>query len=123
MSRLRVDNVATEERGDILAVMPSGLVVLDVSLTHPSADSYVQAAAARAGAAAAARDRYKRQKYAAMTMHAATTFVPLTIESYRRLGTPAMVFLNKTRRRRPWGQHRRGAELRKQRSWEGLSGN
>ena len=42
MSRLRVDNVATEERGDILAVMPSGLVVLDISLTHPAAESYVQ---------------------------------------------------------------------------------
>ena len=78
----------------MLAVMPSGLVVLDISVTHPAADSYVQAAAARAGAAADARDAHKRQKYAAITLHGATTFVPLTVESYGRLVKAAMGFFN-----------------------------
>jgi hypothetical protein len=51
-------------RADILVVMPqSNAVHVDVSVTHPAAESFVRAAAATPGAAAAARDRLKMAVY------------------------------------------------------------
>ena len=51
------------------------------------------AAAQTTGSAAALRDRHKRAKYARGDM-GGCTFVPLSVESYGRLGAPAMQLLN-----------------------------
>jgi hypothetical protein len=42
-----------DDRCDVLFVMPDALVVGDVSVIHPAADTYVVAAAREPGAAAA----------------------------------------------------------------------
>jgi hypothetical protein len=95
MDRLRTAAPTNrEDRGDILAVLPSGLVVADVSVVHPAATSYSRAAARTAGAAAASRDALKRRQYHAGGLPAALSFFPLSVESYGRLGSGAMQFLN-----------------------------
>jgi hypothetical protein len=72
--------------------MPTEIVVADVSVTHRCAKSYVHRAAATPGTPAAARDDEKRRKYA----RAGTSsyrLVPLTRETYGRMGRPAYEFL------------------------------
>ena len=67
------------QRGDILLAMVEGLTVVDVSFVHPAADSFVRAAAAMEGAAAAARDKVKQDKY--RREHAdAYQFIPLSTD-------------------------------------------
>jgi hypothetical protein len=95
MDRLRTaDPTNREDRGDMLAVLPSGLVVADVSVVHPAATSYSRAAAQTTGSAAASRDALKRRQYHAGSLPAALSFYPLSVESYGRLGSGAMQFLN-----------------------------
>jgi hypothetical protein len=95
MDRLRTAAPTNrEDRGDILAVLPSGLMVADVSVVHPAAISYSRAAARTAGAAAASRDALKRRQYHAGGLPAALSFFPLSVESYGCLGSGAMQFLN-----------------------------
>jgi Reverse transcriptase (RNA-dependent DNA polymerase) len=80
-------------RGDILLALPDALTVTDVSVIHPAAATYAPAASRRAGAAAAVRDAQKRALYAADGAQQAYGFVPLSVESYGRLGKPAMALL------------------------------
>jgi hypothetical protein len=47
-----------------------------------------------AGAAAASREALKRRQYHAHGLPAALSFYPLSVESYGRLGSAAMQFLN-----------------------------
>ena len=65
----------------------------DISVVNPAADTYVEAAAREVGSAAAERDRRKREAYRLYDPDA-YGFVPLTHESYGRLGKPAMAHLN-----------------------------
>ena len=48
-----------ESRGDVLMVLPSGMTVVDVSIIHPAASFYLQAART-VGGAAAVRDAAKK---------------------------------------------------------------
>jgi hypothetical protein len=92
MDRLRnAGPTNREDRGDILAVLPSGLVV---AVVHPAATSYSRAAARTAGAAAASRDALKRRQYHAGGLPAALSFYPVSEESFGRFGDSAMQFLN-----------------------------
>jgi len=79
--------------GDILAMFPRRLTVADISVIHPGADTYVSAAATTAGAAAKDRDDKKHQKYN-RAGSAVYRMVPLSHESYGRLGQPASQLLN-----------------------------
>jgi len=88
-------NAASGARGDALMMLPDGLVVGDVSVIHPAAQSYVREACKATGAAAAARDAFKVAKYRASPMGGACEFVPLSVESYGRMGAPAMALLRK----------------------------
>jgi hypothetical protein len=65
MERLRAGTGrASLERGDMLVVLPDeGLVVTDVSVVHPAANSFFQWAAHTAGAAASLQDASKFRKY------------------------------------------------------------
>jgi hypothetical protein len=95
MDRLRTAAPTNrEDCGDILAVLPSGLVVADISVVHPAATSYSRAAARIAGAAAASRDALKRRQYHTGGLPAALSFSPLSVETYSRLGSGTMQFLN-----------------------------
>jgi hypothetical protein len=78
----------------ISSVLPSGLVVADVSVVHHAATSYSCATARTAGAAAASRDALKQHQYHAGGLPATLSFYPLSVESYGRLGSGAMQFLN-----------------------------
>ena len=77
-------------RGDIMAVLQE-VMALDVSVIHPAAPSYSRGAAD--GSAAKKRDKAKRDKYA--ENGCAEAFVPLSVETYGRLGVPAQRLVRK----------------------------
>jgi hypothetical protein len=82
-----------ESRGDILLALRTALSVVDVSIIHPAAATYVRGAAHTDGSAAAARDHAKRARYE--TDHpGGYAFKPFSVETYGRLGKPAMQLLN-----------------------------
>jgi nucleotide-binding universal stress UspA family protein len=80
-------------RGDVLLVLPDALTVTDISVVHPAAPTYVAGAAQTDGSAAAARDQLKRARYETEDP-AAYAFTPFSVETYGRLGKPAMELLN-----------------------------
>jgi hypothetical protein len=49
-------------RGDALLVMPEGMLITDIVVAHPAAQSYLDAAARTDGAAAADHEVFKVQK-------------------------------------------------------------
>ena len=80
-------------RGDAIMSLPGGTIVTDVSVNHPAAQAYVRAAAEATGAAAARRDKEKMDKHRASAEGGACGFVPLSVETYGRMGAPAMQLL------------------------------
>jgi hypothetical protein len=82
-----------EERGDILAVLPDAVTVIDVSIVHPAASTYMRQAASTEGAAAAARDQAKRARYQ-LTNPDGYDFIPFSVETFGRIGKPAMALIN-----------------------------
>ena len=68
-------------------------MALDVSVIHPAAPSYARRASHVNGAAAKARDDFKRRKYA--DNGCAEAFLPLSVETYGRLGEPAQRLVRK----------------------------
>ena len=83
-------------RGDVLVIAKS-LTILDISVIHPCAASHIKHAKSDPGWAAAMRDEAKRKSYAAGG-YEGYAFVPFSVESYGRLGQPAMKFLKKLSR-------------------------
>ena len=82
-------------RGDILAVMPSGrVVVLDCVVTHPAAATYARAASRTPGSAALRAEHSKRQEFQQFGDGAGYEFVPLAMESFGRLGQAASRYLS-----------------------------
>ena len=75
-------------------VMPDKLLVIDISVIHPAAESYRHGAETTAGHAAAARDRQKRTRYQ-QADPTGYDFSPFSVESFGRLGQPAMALLKK----------------------------
>jgi hypothetical protein len=88
-------NMRKGARGDAILVMPEGTIVSDVSIIHPAAETYVGIASKGTGAAAALRDAEKIELYAKSPMGGALEFVPLSMETYGRMGAPAMALLRK----------------------------
>ena len=79
-------------RGDIIWTMEE-ITIGDVSVIHPAAATYVAGAAKKEGSAAQVRDDQKTRRYKQSDM-AGYMFKPLTVESYGRMGKPAMDVLN-----------------------------
>jgi hypothetical protein len=71
-------------------VFPRRLVVGDVSVIHPAA-AFAGGAARTPGFAAAARDASKRRAFRQVS--SALPFVPMSVESFRCLGAPALTLL------------------------------
>ena len=86
------DDARPWSRGDILWTTEE-ITVGDVSVIHPAAQSYAAAAATKEGSAAKARDDKKTKRYK-RSDGAGYAFVPLTSETFGRLGTPAMDLIN-----------------------------
>jgi Reverse transcriptase (RNA-dependent DNA polymerase) len=82
-----------ESRGDFTTPMASGVVVGDVSVIHPAAPSFVRRAATTTGSAARARDGHKRASYALRNLGGGYELVPVSVESFGRLGGPAYALL------------------------------
>jgi hypothetical protein len=82
-----------DARGDILLVLPEALTVIDVSIIHPAASTYVRQAAGTDGAAAATRDQAKRARYQ-LANPDGYDFTPFSVETFGRIGKPAMVLIN-----------------------------
>jgi hypothetical protein len=81
-----------EACGDILLALESGMMVVDVSVTHPSGVTNRAAAETTDGAAAARRDREKGWTYGQLEPNG-YPFIPFPVEPYGRLGKPAISFL------------------------------
>ena len=82
-------------RADIEAKLrlPHGPTLLDVSLSHPRAATYVRDAATMQGSAAAKRDGVKYQANSGHP-HPGHTFHPASVETYGYLGKPLVRYLN-----------------------------
>jgi hypothetical protein len=85
--------VRPEARGDILMALPQGISIADISIIHPLSLNTISRAATMAGAAASHRDQQKRMAYARVEPHG-YGFVPFSVETYGRLGQPAMKLLH-----------------------------
>jgi hypothetical protein len=82
---------------------PQGISIADISVIHPLSLNVISraattagAAATTAGAAASHRDQRKRTAYARVEPHG-YGFVPFSVETYGRLGQPAMKLLHSLR--------------------------
>ena len=80
-------------RWDILLALASALTVVDVSVIHICARAYVEAASHKEVSAAEVQDQQKRVKYERADPHG-YAFIPLSIETYGRLGKPEIQLLN-----------------------------
>ena len=67
--------------------------LLDVSLTHPRAATYVTDAAAMQGSAAVKGDALKYWGHSGH-YHPGYTFIPAAVETYGYLGKPLVRYLN-----------------------------
>jgi hypothetical protein len=85
--------IRVEARGNVLLAMPQGITIADVSIIHPTSLNTLSRAAATAGAAASHRDRQKQTAYARVEPNG-YSFVPFSVESYGRLGHPAMTLMH-----------------------------
>ena len=83
------------QRGDALLVMPEGVLVTDVAVVHPTAETYLQEAARRDGSAAAVRGNDKVTAFEALGANGGYEFKPLIMESFGRLDKPAMTLLSR----------------------------
>jgi hypothetical protein len=82
-----------EARGDILMALPRGITISDLSVVHPLSINTLPRAAITAGAAASHRDQQKRTAYARVEPNG-YGFVPFSVETYGRIGQPAMKLLH-----------------------------
>ena len=75
--------------------MADGVLVGDLAVVHPAAESYLQGAARAAGSAAAVRGARKVAKYAQRGGDGGYQFVPLIVETFGRLGKVAFGLLSR----------------------------
>jgi hypothetical protein len=75
--------------------LPQGISIADLSVVHPLSLNVmiISWAATTAGAASSHRDQRKRTAYARVEPHG-YGFVPFSVETYGRLGQPAMKLLH-----------------------------
>jgi hypothetical protein len=85
--------IRPEARGDILMALPQGISIAEISVIHPLSLNTISRAATTAGAAASHKDQQKRTAYARVEPHG-YGFVPFSVETYGRLGQPAMKLLH-----------------------------
>jgi hypothetical protein len=86
---------ASMECRDMLVVLPDVVLpdLINVYAVHPAANSFFRRAAHMAGTAASLRDASKFCKYGGGGQVAGGSFTALSMESYGRLGRPAMQLL------------------------------
>ncbi len=81
-------------RGDIMAIMPGGqIVIVDAVVTHPARQDRLGQASQRAGYAAREAEKEKVGEFRKFGDAGQYEFVPFALESYGRLGASAQSFL------------------------------
>ena len=80
-------------RADLRITMGTRTFLVDVSVTHPLCDSYLQSAAASRGAAAAKRQAHKKNIYATKAAEMGVEFVGFAVETFGTLSDDATKFL------------------------------
>jgi hypothetical protein len=80
--------------GDVLMALGTRMVVVDVSATHPVGVATGAVAAMTDGVAAAKHDGEKRRSYNRLNPNG-YPFVPFSVETYGRLGNPAIALLER----------------------------
>jgi hypothetical protein len=88
-----MNHPSAEARGDILMALPPGFSITDISVIHPLSLNIIFRAATTAGAAASHRNQLKRTAYARVEPHG-YSFVPFSVETFGRLGQPAIKLLH-----------------------------
>lgn len=81
------------KRPDAQVNFSRGNIMIDASITHPSAPSLCRSAAARPLAAAKRREKLKESKYSTIARDEECQFVPFVMESYGSFGKQAFKFL------------------------------
>jgi hypothetical protein len=77
-----------------LMALPRGITISDISIIHPlSINTLPGAAGVAARAAASHRDQQKQTAYAGVEPNG-YGFVPFSVETYGRIGSPAMKLLH-----------------------------
>jgi hypothetical protein len=80
-------------RPDLTVSSTRGVSLIDVSVTHPGATSFLAKASKEQGSCAAAREVVKNTKYKSMAEKENAKFYPFVIESHGLLGPGALSFL------------------------------
>jgi hypothetical protein len=80
-------------QGNVLLAMDSAMAITDISVIHPFVAASLRAAALTDGAVAARRDTTKKAAYNALEPNG-YNFLPFSVESYGRLGKPALAILS-----------------------------
>ena len=83
------------KRGDVLLVMLEGALVLELSVMHTVADTYVQDAAMTGGGAAMVHGARKEVKCSRGQAGGGYAFEPIVFEMYGRLGEAAVKLLKR----------------------------
>ena len=82
-----------ESQGHVLLALQDALTVVNVSVVHPTAATYVNAAACTEGSAAAIREQAKRVRCESSDT-LGYAFVLRSTKTFGRLSKPAMALLN-----------------------------
>jgi hypothetical protein len=85
--------IRIEALGDIITSLPRGISITDISVIHSPFVQILSRAADTAGAAASFPDQQKKAAYARVEPNG-YGFVPFSVETYGRLGQPAMKLLH-----------------------------
>ena len=89
-------NATGMHRGDVLVVLPDGeLSIMDIVVTHPAANSAVDSACSRTGAAAHKAEEGKKRAFRRHADAGQYAFVPFAVESFGCLGASAQSFLKR----------------------------
>ena len=83
-----------QSRGDILLALQDALTVVDISVVHPAAATYGNAAICTEGSAAAVRYHTKSAQYENSDPFG-YAYVPLSTKTFGRLGKPGMALMKK----------------------------
>jgi hypothetical protein len=80
-------------RPDLKIVGSTGSLMVDVSVAHPLASSFIRASSVERGRAAASRERVKQRKYAALAAREHCQILGFVLESYGAFGADAVKVL------------------------------
>eukprot|EP00005_Dracoamoeba_jomungandri_P008786 CAMPEP_0174275236 /NCGR_PEP_ID=MMETSP0439-20130205/59713_1 /TAXON_ID=0 /ORGANISM="Stereomyxa ramosa, Strain Chinc5" /LENGTH=1043 /DNA_ID=CAMNT_0015367321 /DNA_START=1318 /DNA_END=4450 /DNA_ORIENTATION=- len=96
----------SHEHPDLRIIAGTQVIYLDVSIVHPTAQSYLKYGAEKDGYACANREKEKDRMYKERIEAQGDTFFPFVLESYGRFGSQALkvldIFVKEALKHSPW---------------------